>query len=224
MKRAKYTDRHSSVRAVLRQIKRLEEERLRLFKKETVSSEEIERFWSIQQPSSPDGSSGLLMSQIRGLQEEQQTFRRLKEEISLIKKNIKVLELRVRSFGKNEKILRELQREINVKSKVYEDLLERYEKAQITRSLGEFEAKDRIKVIDKPFNPIRPLNLPLAIFIIFGVVGGIFTGISFAIINELMNNKLYTIEQIELITKVKVIARLPHFKEDIPVTATVVTE
>ena len=134
--------------------------------------------------------------------------------------NIIVLQKRVRAFGKNEKVLRELQREIDVKSKVFEDLLERYEKAQVTRSLGEFEAKDRIKVIDKPFNPIRPLNLPLLAFVIFGVVGGIFTGISFAVINELMNHKLYSIEQIEEITGVSVIARLPNFKPNNAVVPT----
>jgi len=219
--RAKYTDKHSSVRAVLRQIKRLEEERQRLFKKDKISSEEIERFWSLKQPTTTEqgttpASSGLLMTQISALQTEQQSIRRLTEEVSQLEINIKALELRVQSFGKNEKVLRELQREIDVKGKVYEDLLERHQKARITRSLGKFEAKDRIKVIDKPYNPIRPLNLPLAVFVIVGIFGGLFTGISFAIVNELMNNKLYNIEQIEELTGVEVIARLPNFKSSLP--------
>lgn len=154
------------------------------------------------------------MSQISTLQQEQYTFERLTEEVSHLQTNIAELEKRVRAFGKNEKTLRELQREINVKSRVYEDLLERYEKARVSRSLGEFEAKDRIKVIDKPFNPIRPLNLSLLIFVIFGLVGGLLIGISFAVILELMNNKLYAIEQIELITGVGVLARLPDFKQE----------
>lgn len=212
MLRAKYTDKHSSVRAVLRKINRLEEERQRVFAKPSISSEDIERFWSIRQPENDkEGNSTLLMSQISGLQQEQQNIKRLTEEVAQLKTNMVVLKKRVRSFGKNEKNLRKLQREINIKSKVYEDLMERYEKAQVTRSLGDFEAKDRIKVIDKPFNPIRPLNLPLFVFVIFGIVGGLFTGISFAIINELMNNKLYTVEQIEAITRMPVIARLPNF-------------
>lgn len=215
MKRAKYTDKHSAVRAVLRQIKRLEEERQRLFTQDTVSTDDIERFWSTQQSaSSEQGTSELLMSQIHGLQQEQQSIRRLEQEVVQLKKNILVLGKRVRSFGKNEKKLRELQREITVKSSVYEDLLERHEKALITRSLGDFEAKDRIKIIDKPFNPISPLNLPLIVFIIGGLFGGIFTGISFAIINELMNHKLYTVEQIEKLSRVPVIARLPRFNAD----------
>ncbi|MFT4925388.1 MAG: polysaccharide chain length determinant protein (PEP-CTERM system associated) [Phenylobacterium sp.] len=210
---AKYTNKHSAVRGVLRQIKRLEEERQRVFKRDSVKTEDIERFWSIrQQAGDQDTGSDLLMSQISGLQKEQQDIRRLTEEVSLLEQNIIVTTKRVQSFGKNEKTLRELQREIDVKSKVYEDLLERYEKAQVTRSLGEFEAKDRIKVIDKPFNPIRPLNLPLIAFVIFGFIGGLLTGISFAVVNELMNHKLYNIEQIELITGVPVIARLPNFK------------
>jgi polysaccharide chain length determinant protein (PEP-CTERM system associated) len=215
MKRARYTDQHSSVRALLRKIGRLEKQRQQLFKKQPVSSQDIERFWSIRQSATAqNGTSDLLMSQISALQQEQQTIKRLSEEISHLQSNIVVLEKRVRAFGKNEKTLRELQREINVKSRVYEDLLERYEKARVSRSLGEFEAKDRIKVIDKPFNPLRPLNLPLPVFVIFGLVGGLLTGISFAVIFELMNNKLYAIEQIEQITGVGVIARLPNFEQD----------
>jgi polysaccharide chain length determinant protein (PEP-CTERM system associated) len=212
--RARYTDKHSKVQALLRKVGRLEQERQRLFDKGSVSSEDIERFWSIRTPSANDQeTSGLLMSQISGLQLEQQQVRRLSEEVLQLQKNIAVLEKRVRAFGMNEKTLRELEREINVKSSVYEDLLERYEKSKVSRSLGEFEAKDRIKVIDKPFNPIQPLNLPLVVFVIFGIVGGLFTGISFSIINELMNNKLYGLEQIEQITGVTVIARLPNFNE-----------
>jgi polysaccharide chain length determinant protein (PEP-CTERM system associated) len=214
MLRARYTDKHSSVRALLRKISRLEQERQRLFEKGAVSTEDIERFWSIRSPGVDDQeTSGLLMSQINGLQLEQQKVKRLSEEVVQLQNNIDILQKRVRSFGKNEKVLRELQRDINVKSKVYEDLLERYEKAQVSRSLGEFEAKDRIKIIDKPFNPVRPLNLPLVVFVIFGVVGGLFTGISFAIINELMNNKLYAMDQIEQITGAAVIARLPNFNQ-----------
>ncbi|MCJ8274244.1 MAG: hypothetical protein MJK04_33210, partial [Psychrosphaera sp.] len=215
MKRARYTDKHSSVRALLRKIGRLEKERQRLFAKAPVSTENIERFWSIRQSGGQDkGSSDLLMSQISALQTEQHNIKRLTEEVAHLETNIKVLDKRVRSFGKNEKVLRELEREINVKSKVFEDLMERYEKAKVSRSLGEFEAKDRIKVIDKPFDPIRPLNLPLLVFVIFGVVGGIFTGISFAVMNELMNNKLYDVAQIEAITGVDVIARLPNFNQN----------
>lgn len=213
--RARYTDKHSSVRGLLRKIDRLEEERSRLFKKEPIASEDIERFWSVRQSSEDnEGSSELLMSQISGLQQEQQKVRRLTEEVAKLQQNIDVLKARVQAFGKNEKVLREMEREINVKSKVYEDLLERYEKAQVSRSLGEFEAKDRIKVIDKAFDPIKPLNLPLAVFVIIGVVGGLFTGISFAVVNELMNNKLYSLEQIEEITGVSVIARLPNFSQN----------
>ncbi|NQZ09866.1 MAG: chain-length determining protein [Algicola sp.] len=215
MKRARYTDKHSSVRALLRKIGRLEKERKRLFAKAPVSTENIERFWSIRQSGGQDqGSSDLLMSQISALQTEQHNIKRLTEEVAHLETNIKVLDKRVRSFGKNEKVLRELEREINVKSKVFEDLMERYEKAKVSRSLGEFEAKDRIKVIDKPFDPIRPLNLPLLVFVIFGVVGGLFTGISFAVMNELMNNKLYDVAQIEAITGVDVIARLPNFNQN----------
>lgn len=213
LKRARYTDKHSSVRGLLRKIDRLEQERQRLINKKSIDSEDIERFWSIRQTNEAEGGSDLLMSQISGLQQEQQKVKRLTEEVSKLQQNIDVLKKRVQAYGKNEKVLREMEREINVKSKVYEDLLERYEKAQVSRSLGEFEAKDRIKVIDKPFDPIRPLNLPLVVFVIFGVVGGLFAGISFAVVNELMNNKLYSLEQIEQITGVRVIARLPNFKQ-----------
>ena len=77
LKRARYTDKHSTVRGLLRKIDRLEEERKRLFNKEPIASEDIERFWSIRQSNDEsDGNSNLLMSQISGLQLEQQKVRR----------------------------------------------------------------------------------------------------------------------------------------------------
>lgn len=209
--RTRYTEKHRNVKAVLSQIERMELQRKKLFIQRPVDPEAIERFWSTK----TDPLSGeLSLTQISALQQEQQKIKRLTEEVAHLSESIIGLEDMVRAFGRNEKILRELQRNIGVKSKVYEDLLERFEKAKVSRALGDFEARDRIKVIDKPFNPIRPLNLPMAAFIIIGIVGGLFTGISFAVVNELMNSRIYYPEQIELVTGNGVIAQLPDFQHN----------
>lgn len=212
--KTRYTDKHRKVIAVKAQLKRLEQQRGELIESRPVSADAIERFWSLRQGTKTDPMSGeLSLSQVTALQQEQQKIKRLSEEVTHLKGDIAELQERVSAFGRNEKILRELERNIEVKSKVYKDLLERFEKAKVSRALGDFEARDRIKLIDKPFNPIRPLNLPMVAFVIFGLVGGMFAGISFAVINELMNSALYYPEQIEQITEQGVIARLPDFQQ-----------
>jgi outer membrane murein-binding lipoprotein Lpp len=197
----------------LRKINRLESERQTLLNKTDVSIEDIERFWAVKQPADKAQSGGsLLWSQLNALQLERQKIDRLKEEIRRLESNIRGLQQKVDAFGPNEKALRALKRDIDVKSKVYEDLLERFEKSRVTRALGEFEAKDKIKIIDQPFNPIRPLNLPMSVYILLGLVGGLFVGVGFAVFKELLNNRVYDLNTIEQLTGVPVLTRLPRFQ------------
>lgn len=212
--RARYTDKHSSVQAVLRKIKRLDIERQALLEGTEVSLEDIERFWVVKTPAQGEGGKGnLLVSQLDALQQEQQKIQRLNEEIGQLENGITQLKSKVEAYGRNEKALKELKRDINVKSKVYEDLLERFEKSRVSRALGDFEAKDRIKVIDKPFNPIKPLNLTWSVYLLLGLVGGLLIGIGFAVFKEILNNRLYDLNSIERLTGVPVLTRLPRFEQ-----------
>ncbi len=62
-----------------------------------------------------------------------------------------------------------LQRNVNIKRQLYDELTERYEmKLQLTGALGVFEENKRVKIIDLPFTPSIKSNMPSFIFILAG--------------------------------------------------------
>ncbi|MFC1751045.1 chain-length determining protein, partial [Pseudomonadota bacterium] len=103
----------------------------------------------------------------------------------------------------------ELERDLDVKRNLYSDLLERFEKARVTGALGRFEQPERIKVIDEPYTPSRPTNLPLIIFIIAGGIGGIALGAALTLLAEVTDTTVRRRDQLTDILGVPVITRVP---------------
>ncbi|GAL11030.1 polysaccharide biosynthesis chain length regulator SypO [Vibrio astriarenae] len=81
----------------------------------------------------------------------------------------------------------------------------------MTGSLGEFEEDKRIKVIDLPYTPSTPSNLPAIVFVIAGLFGGIALGIGISIMIELFDSTIRNASDIEQLTDIPVITSLPKF-------------
>ena len=163
--RARYTNNHSKVLGALRNLRRLEEERLNVIS-ETGLVINTEQLWDIvsSTPMSPERvTQPLLISQLQNLQAARSKVDAMSEEIISLNKIIIKLEAKTVDFGSHERELTTLERNQKFKRELYEDLLQRYEMARITGSLGLFEQGKRVKVIDRPFTPTSPSNLPAAV-------------------------------------------------------------
>jgi polysaccharide chain length determinant protein (PEP-CTERM system associated) len=210
--RARYTEQHSLVIGAVKKIKRLEGERQRLIGN-TDESLSIEKLWAIgnNSPSSFNSQQQpLLISQLENMQQTGARVEGLREEIKSLKSIIKTLELQMSSYGENASKLSKLQRELNIKRDLYDDILIRFEKASITASLGVFEQDKRVKIIDRPFTPTYPTNKPLLLFIIAGLIGGLLLGCGLAIIFEVSDSRLRRREQLVALTGVPVLSRIPY--------------
>ena len=119
------------------------------------------------------------------------------------------LENKVRSFAEVERSLIELQRDYDIKLKLYDDFLNRYEMARVSGDLGRYEEMERIKVIDKPFTPSRPNALPAALFIVAGFFAGLGIGTGLTAIAEISDTSLRLRETLESMTGLPVITRIP---------------
>ena len=209
--RSRYTDNHSKVQAVLRKLKRLEEERgVAISESDDVIDHE--KLWDIASTkvmNASDGRQPLLISQLQSLQKAQHKSESLDAEVQVIRDMVKELEQTVSNFGQSEHELIRLQRDLDVKKELYADLLKRFEMARVTGSLSKFEESKRIKIIDLPYNPTRPINLPLVVFILGGLFGGLFLGCGLATIFALTDTKLRSCEKLEQITGVPVLVRIP---------------
>lgn len=122
---------------------------------------------------------------------------------------IKDIELQASTFGQNEKVLYQLQRDLALKRELYNDLVERFEMAKLTRSLGVFEQEKRVKIIDRPYTPSGPSNLPTILYAIAGVIGGIGFGIGMAIIAELCDTSIRRKDEIATLSTSPVLSRIP---------------
>ncbi|WP_413701776.1 GumC family protein [Psychromonas sp. KJ10-10] len=210
--RGRYTEEHSAVISAVKKLRRLEQERQQLIggNEQSLSLEELWVIGNNYQSGDDPESQPLLISQLETMQETSAKVEGLSDEIASLKKLINTLERQMSSYGKNASELSKLQRDLVIKRDLYDDILLRFEKANITASLGVFEQDKRIKVIDRPFTPSSPNNKPLLLFIISGVLGGLFLGCGLAIILEVSDNRVFTREHLQRITGTPVLSRIPY--------------
>ncbi len=208
---AKYTENHSAVQAKQRELSRLESERALLLKVERPNLTS-DKLWDIASSTSISDFSEtqpLLVTQLHSLQLVRSRFEALKEETKSLRKMISDLESKANNFGDNAKELLRLERDAKIKRRLYDELIERYEMAQLTGSLGVFEQNKRVKIIDLPYTPSAPSNLPTAIFIIAGLFAGIALGCGLATLFELFDTSVRRPDELYKLTEAPVITVIP---------------
>lgn len=213
--RASYTDQHSSVKGVIRRLKRLKQERSRLVdEQQALSSQEINQLWqriANSNQSNEPTKQPILLSQFEKLQQAESQIQASSEELSLLKKQTNELSEKRMEFAGLEKQLKILQRNYDVKSSIYNQLFERYEMAKITGHLGRFEEPEKLKVIVQPIEPQRPLNWPWWINFCLGIVVGFGLGTSLVGVVILFDTRLYQTDHIAKLTQSQILVRVPLF-------------
>ena len=211
--KGKYTEKHSKVQAAMYKLKRLETERSKQSKMNlALNDSDLDRLWEMVSTQSYQGieNNELLISQLKELQLAEGRVQSIEQEIQSVIDQITTLESNVKNVGVVERELMDIERDLEVKRTLYDELLERFEKASVTGALGRFEQPERIKVIDQPFVPSSPDNLPMIVFFIAGLFAGLGLGVGVALIIEYSDTSLRYIEDLEAIAGVTVIARIPR--------------
>lgn len=212
--RAKYTNSHSAVQGKERELRRLESERNQLINVEQpdVDSSQLWDIASSSRIAELGDVQPLLVTQLHNLTLVRSRYESLTEETKSLQKMIEELELAANQFGDRSRTLFQLERETNLKRQLYDELVQRYEMAQLTGSLGVFEQGKRVKIIDLPYTPSHPSNLPIIFFILAGLVAGIGLGGGIATFLELFNSSVRRSEEIEAITGAPVLTYIPKIK------------
>ncbi|HDY7776172.1 TPA: chain-length determining protein [Vibrio vulnificus] len=210
---AKYTDQHSSVQAKMRELSRLEQERHQLLSNRSVTLNSAQ-LWDIASSTISDtnDSQPLLVTQLQQLQVIRGQYEALNEETLSLASMIDELEQKANHFGNTAKDITRLERDVTVKRQLYEELVQRYEMAQLTGSLGIFEQNKRVKVIDVPYTPSSTANLPVILFVLAGLFGGIALGAGMAIFFEIFDSTIRSQQQLRSLINVPVLTVIPRIR------------
>ena len=203
---SRYTQEHSEVKALRRQLQRLESERSSVMATPGKSAENTD-LWRLALGDEVGTKRPLLVLQMDRLQTMKGEIAGLEDEVSMLEGLIGELKEKIQSSNVHAHQLAQLERDLEVKRDLYLELLKRFEMTRITGSLGTFEQDKRVKIIDQPFTPTQPSNFPWWIFTIAGVFGGLGLGMGVALILELLDGKVRTRKMIEEVTGVPLIDR-----------------
>ncbi len=211
--RARYTDEHSRVQATQRRLERLEEERGTLLASaNSAGAFDGVRLWNFAAVAAArsEGAQMLLVSQVGALEAARARLETLRGEAANVRVAVEQLQHTIATSGEVERELRALEREVQVNGELTQALRTRYERARVTAELARQQAPERIKVIDRPYEPTAPTKPMTLIFALAGIAGGLALGIGLAALLDLMDTTLRRIREAERLLGVPVLAWLPR--------------
>jgi polysaccharide chain length determinant protein (PEP-CTERM system associated) len=201
---ARYTDTHSSVQSVERQLDQLEEERGQVVAR--LSRQPA----SATRTASTDKLGSIPAEQLARVQDARaqagakaQVIAELQTELSAERQALSRLEpIRAQAGA--------LKADVGQARARYDALRERFENASISYALGQFQETERVKVIDPPADPKAPVTPPGIIYLVASIFGGVSLGIGLALVSELLDQRLRTARDFAGYTDKLVVARLPR--------------
>ncbi|MBX9748912.1 MAG: hypothetical protein K5Q68_04780 [Roseococcus sp.] len=211
--RSRYTDAHSRVQAVLNRAESLEQERDRLLTRSGIAMDDARlRNIAAVSVARGDGAQPLLVSQIAILDQARARLGQLRGETENLRAAVADLSRRIADSGEVERELRGLERDVAVQADLTQQLRRRFETARVTADLARQQAPERIKVIDRPFEPTAPTKPMTIIFALAGIAAGLALGMGLAALFELMDGSVRGIRGTEKLLGVPVLARLPRIE------------
>ncbi|GAA4903055.1 GumC family protein [Ferrimonas pelagia] len=209
--RARYTDAHSKVKALLAQVKRLQKEKGRLLARaQRLDSQDLDTLWQLASAIEQDNDSDtppLLLSQLQSLQQAKTALSALEGQQAMLQQQRSELMAKLSQSAEVERELLRLSRSVEVKRSLLDQLQLRYEKAQITSDLGDFEAGDKTKIIDQPKRPHGPTNAPASLALLGGMIGGLGLGLMLVLMLEWLDPRLIRSDRIAQLAQCPVLAR-----------------
>ncbi len=209
--RSRYTEQHSAVVAAARKLARLVDERDELLRKvATPGPGDAERVVNMASAAATraDGGQSLLVTQASSLEAAKNKVQQLRSEVENLKIQVAELRTRVDNSGEIERVLRDKEREVTVASDLVAQLRRRFDMAKVTGDLSRFQAPQRIAVIDRPVDPLKPMKPVALLFTLGGLFGGIFLGIGIAVMMEMMDSTVRTARALQKLVGVPVLARI----------------
>jgi succinoglycan biosynthesis transport protein ExoP len=102
---------------------------------------------------------------------------------------------------------------IQLKERTYSTLLEQYESARVNEAL----LANSVSVVEPAYLPNQPATPRVVMNMVLGILGGLVLGVVLAFIVENLDTRIYSMDQIEAITQLPTIGRIPSSKDDLQI-------
>lgn len=212
--RIRYTDQHSKVREKLRYLETLSNRRQSI-QAQPPEEMELDFLWQIA-TSLPINNervdSTLLVAQLVSLEKADYSVAQLENEIQMLESQVNLVTERLSSSTEIDKTLRQLQRDYQVKQRLYNEMLQRYEMSRVTGQLVRYEGTDKIKTIEKAFSPTTPLTKSWLVNLLLGLFLGGGCAVMVVFISMVLDIRVRDIAQLEAICQRPVLTRLPTIR------------
>ncbi len=210
--RASYTDEHPIVEAQRALLRRLEAERaeaaragqqLDLPRLEAMAGARGDR----RGVNGPDGQGDLLANDILAYKAVLGEIEGARGKVAALRRRLGESDQQVRDFARNEQALTHMQRDVESKSKVYRDLLVKYEDALVTRELALYDEKGQVWIVEPPTRPSHSTKPATPIVAAGGLFAGIFLGLALAAAAEFLSGVVRR-DRVEALAGVELIGTL----------------
>jgi uncharacterized protein involved in exopolysaccharide biosynthesis len=208
--RASFTDEHPQLETQRAVIRRLEAEREGLARagqgldlprlEAMAASRGVDR----RGAGGPEGQGDLLSNDILVYKAVLGEIEGARGRVSALQRRLAQSDQQVRDFAHNEQNLTHMQRDVDSKSKVYRDLLVKYEDALVTRELALFDEKGQVWIVEPPVRPTHSTKPATPIVAVGGLFAGVVLGIVLAAVAELLSgvvrrDRVATVAGVDLI-------------------------
>ncbi len=207
--RGVYTDEHPALEVQREVIRRLEAEHDAILPATSVDLAHLEALASSRggdrrSGGGVDGRGDLLSSDILAYKAVLGEIEGAKGRLAAVKRRLSQSDGQVREFAKNELHVTQMQREVEAKSKIYRELLVKYEDALVTRELALYDEKGQVWVVEPPSRPTTATKPATPVVAIGGLLGGIVLGVVLAAVAELLSgvvrrDRVATIAGVDLV-------------------------
>ncbi len=221
--RAVYTDKHPEVRAArarVRELSRALKETRRGSPKLSLSQlEALARGGS----TGSRGDEPEAMVSVDPLTSDILQFKRASANVEGSRARISALENQlgaatnsIRGYADNEQTLNRFLRDLEVKARVYEDLLAKYEDALVTRELALLDESAQVWVIEPPRRPTRPDGMGRLLFTLVALIGGFACGAALAFVRESLSSGIRDADVAADKIGAPLLGTIPRFDERLP--------
>ncbi len=104
-----------------------------------------------------------------------------------------------------------LSQSIALRERTLATLLGQYENARIQETL----LANSVSIVEPAFLPIAPATPRVALNLVMGAVGGLIAGLALALLVENLDTRLHTSEEIEELTKLQTIGKIPSSRDEL---------